>query len=98
MPTDPVDLSRVRTIPLTVRPNKVSLTKFAKPPRKGQSAADFLAGLPVLGESELYDEVCDRLGATDDGSRASAIELAFEGLYLARKIGKDSDGAETVYG
>ena len=62
------------------------------------TARDFLAGLPVLGESELYDEVCDRLDADDDGSRASAIELAFEGLYLARKIGKDSDGAETVYG
>ena len=62
------------------------------------TARDFLAGLPVLGESELYDEVCDRLGADDDGSRASAIELAFEGLYLARKIGKDADGAETVYG
>ncbi|QBR92163.1 ATP-binding protein [Nocardioides euryhalodurans] len=62
------------------------------------SARDFLAGLPVLGESELYDEVCDRLGATDDGTRAAAIELALEGLYLARRIGKESDGAETVYG
>ena len=65
----------------------------------GQVAArDFLAGLPVLGESDLYDQVCDRLGATDDGSRAAAIELALEGLYLARRIGKDSDGGETVYG
>lgn len=62
------------------------------------TARDFLTGLPVLGESELYDEVCDRLGATNDGERAGAIELALEGLYLARKIGKDSDGAETVYG
>ncbi|MGZ5400264.1 MAG: magnesium chelatase, partial [Nocardioides sp.] len=67
------------------------------------TARDFLAGLPVLppieqGESDLYDQVCDRLGADDDGNRASAIELAFEGLYLARKIGKDTDGAETVYG
>ncbi|HTW17225.1 MAG TPA: sigma 54-interacting transcriptional regulator [Nocardioides sp.] len=62
------------------------------------TARDFLAGLPVLGESELYDEVCDRLGARNDGERAAAIELALEGLYLARKIGKDSDGAETVYG
>ncbi|WP_340539690.1 ATP-binding protein [Nocardioides sp. GXZ039] len=62
------------------------------------TARDFLAGLPVLGESELYDDVCERLGATDDGARAGAIELALEGLYLARKIGKDSDGAETVYG
>jgi magnesium chelatase subunit I len=62
------------------------------------SARDFLAGLPVLGESELYDEVCDRLGATTDGTRASAIELALEGLYLARKVSKETDGRETVYG
>ena len=59
---------------------------------------DFLTGLPVLGESELYDDVCDRLGATNDGQRAGAIELALEGLYLARKVGKDTDGSETVYG
>ncbi|MFW5469335.1 magnesium chelatase [Knoellia sp. CPCC 206435] len=62
------------------------------------SARDFLAGLPVLGESDLYDQVTDRLGATDDGSRAGAIELALEGLYLARKIGKESGAGETVYG
>ncbi len=62
------------------------------------TARDFLTGLPVLGESELYDEVCDRLGARNDGQRAGAIELALEGLYLARKVGKDTDGSETVYG
>ena len=61
-------------------------------------ARDFLAGLPVLGESDLYDAVCDRLGATNDGERASALELALEGLYLARKIGKDTEAGETVYG
>ena len=61
-------------------------------------ARDFLAGLPVLGESDLYDQITDRLGATEDGSRAGAIELALEGLYLARKIGKESGGGETVYG
>jgi len=67
------------------------------------SARDFLAGLPTLGESELYDDVCARLGASNDGERAGAIELALEGLYLARRIGKtESDGgpngAEVVYG
>ena len=61
-------------------------------------ARDFLAGLPVLGESELYDELCDRLCAANDGERASAIELALEGLYLARKVGKETSGSETVYG
>ena len=67
------------------------------------TARDFLTGLPALppvedSESDLYDQVCDRLGATSDGERASAIELALEGLYLARKVSKDSDGGETVYG
>jgi len=62
------------------------------------SARDFLAGLPRLGESDLYDQVCERLGATTDGARAGAIELALEGLYLARKIGKDADAGEVVYG
>ena len=62
------------------------------------TARDFLSGLPVLGESDLYDQVTDRLGATNDGERASAIELALEGLYLARKVSKESAGGETVYG
>jgi magnesium chelatase subunit I len=62
------------------------------------SARDFLMGLPVLGESDLYDQVCDRLDARNDGERAGAIELALEGLYLARKISKESGGGETVYG
>ena len=37
-------------------------------------------------------------GSDAGGERAAAIELALEGLYLARKIGKDSAGGETVYG
>jgi len=62
------------------------------------TARDFLGGLPVLGESEVYDEVCDRLDATNDGERAGAIELALEGLFLAQKVSKESDGGETIYG
>ena len=62
------------------------------------AAADVLASLPDLGDSTVYEEVAQRLGATDEGERASAMELALEGLYLARKVGKESDGSETVYG
>ena len=62
------------------------------------SAIDFLTGLPMLGESELYDEVCDRLDATNDGERAGAIELALEGLFLAQKVSKESGDGEVVYG
>jgi magnesium chelatase subunit I len=62
------------------------------------AARDFLAGLPSLGESELYDDICDRLAARSDGQRAGAIELALEGLYLARRVSKESGGGEAVYG
>ncbi len=62
------------------------------------SARDVLAGLPALGESELYDQICDRLGASNDGERAGAVELALEGLYLARRVSKETGGGETVYG
>ncbi|MGL5811347.1 MAG: magnesium chelatase [Nocardioides sp.] len=67
------------------------------------AAGDLLVGLPSLppseaGESDLYDQVAVRLGAVTDGERACAVELALEGLYLIRKIGKDSADGETVYG
>ena len=62
------------------------------------TAREFLDGLPPLDEAPLYDEIAERFGATDDGRRASAIELALEGLYLLRRISKDSDDGETIYG
>ncbi|MFP7761201.1 magnesium chelatase [Marisediminicola sp. LYQ85] len=62
------------------------------------AARDFLAGLPALGESQLYDQICERLGAANDGERAGAIELALEGLYLGRRVSKESGGGETIYG
>jgi magnesium chelatase subunit I len=62
------------------------------------TARQLLDDLPMLGESELYDDVCDALGADGEGEEAAALELALEGLYLARKVGKDTDGGEVVYG
>lgn len=61
------------------------------------TAAEFLDALPPLAEA-TYDEVAARLGATSSGQRASAIELALEGLYLARRIAKESGDGETIYG
>lgn len=62
------------------------------------SATEFLADLPSLDGADLYDQICERLEATTEGERASAIELALEGLYLARRISKESDEGQTIYG
>lgn len=61
-------------------------------------AKEFLAGLPGLEGSTLYDDIAERIGATNDGERACAIELALEGLYLVRKVSKQSGDGETIYG
>ncbi|QIX27795.1 magnesium chelatase [Nocardioides sp. JQ2195] len=62
------------------------------------TARELLDALPQLGESEFYETVDERFETTNDGERASAIELALEGLFLARKISKESVDGETVYG
>ncbi|MDT0202269.1 magnesium chelatase [Nocardioides sp. AE5] len=63
------------------------------------TAVELLQGLPVLGESDFYEQIVERFSATNAGERASAIELALEGLFLARKVSKEtSDAGETTYG
>ena len=59
------------------------------------SAKDVLAALPDL---PVLDAITDRLGASTDGERAAAVELALEALYLAKRIDKTSGEGETVYG
>ncbi|WP_197059894.1 ATP-binding protein [Prescottella defluvii] len=59
------------------------------------TAKALLGELPDL---EVLDEVATRLGAQSDGERASAAELALEGLYLARRISKNPDeNGQAVY-
>lgn len=62
------------------------------------SAKEFLEGLPSLRGSSLYDDIAARIDASNDGERACAIELALEGLYLARRVSKQSGDGETIYG
>ncbi|MGO1950654.1 MAG: magnesium chelatase [Mycobacteriaceae bacterium] len=62
------------------------------------TASDFLAGLPELGDPDLYGTIQDRVGASGDGEKAAAVELALEALFLARRVDKETLGGDTVYG
>ncbi|MFI8567475.1 ATP-binding protein [Rhodococcus sp. NPDC078407] len=54
--------------------------------------------LDELPDVEVIGDIHERLGATSDGEKAAAVELALEGLYLARRISKDPDDeGQTVY-
>jgi hypothetical protein len=53
-----IDLTRIRTIPLEARSNKVSVEVFAEPARKGRTFADFLDSIPhFLAGNDLRDVV-----------------------------------------
>jgi len=62
----PLDLGRVRTYPLDLRPSKVAKAALGQPARKGRTFAEFLDGLPaILAARDLRDiaaEIAARLG------------------------------------
>src|SRR5690348_12467214 len=66
---EPVDLSRVRTVPLAARTNKVALAGFARPPAAGRTVADFLAGLPDILAGRDFREVVAAVVAARRGRR-----------------------------
>ncbi|GHP16694.1 magnesium chelatase [Rhodococcus sp. NKCM2511] len=54
--------------------------------------------LDELPDVSVIGDITERLKATSDGEKAAAVELALEGLYLARRISKDpDDDGQTVY-
>jgi magnesium chelatase subunit I len=62
------------------------------------AARDVLTALPEL---PLLQQVAERLDVRVDdapGRIASAVELALESLYLAKKVGKETDDDGSVYG
>ncbi|PTM90720.1 sigma 54-interacting transcriptional regulator [Dietzia psychralcaliphila] len=62
------------------------------------TAAEFLGALPELSDPGLYDRISERQGATTVGQRAGAIELALEGLFLSRRLSKETGDGAAVYG
>ncbi|MGW9551595.1 sigma 54-interacting transcriptional regulator [Citricoccus zhacaiensis] len=65
-------------------------------PEEGSTAGDLTAGDLTVG----HNAGGQAPGASGQalGHRAGAIELALEGLYLARELSKESDDGQTIYG
>jgi|GEM_PF-15539 len=54
---EPIDLKRVRTVPLQARKNKVAWEQFARPPQPGCTFAEFLTSLPHILAGQDFREV-----------------------------------------
>jgi hypothetical protein len=78
---DPVDLKRVRTIPLGDRANKVALEGFAKPPAEGRSVAAFLDALPHIYAGEDFRKV---VGAIVRARQAGRPVIAGIGAHVLK--------------
>ena len=66
---DGIDPSRIRTVPLSHRANKVSATDFAQPPGGRGDFAAFLDSLPHILEAQSFLAVVDALVAAARGER-----------------------------
>jgi hypothetical protein len=78
---EPVDLSRVRTIPLQARANKVATEGFARPPKAGRSFAEFLASLPGILAGEQFRQV---VGAVVNARRAGRPVILGMGAHIIK--------------
>jgi hypothetical protein len=74
-PTPEADLSKVRTVPVRRRANKVSPKDFAKPPAADRSFHAFIAALPDILVARDFVRVVDAIVAAARQKRAVVIML-----------------------
>ena len=73
---DEADLSRVRTVPIARRPNKVRAEEFATPPTAlGHSFTDFLDSLPDVLVARDFRRVVDAVADAKRRERAVVVML-----------------------
>ena len=69
------DLSKVRTIPVAGRPNKVSTAEFASPPGPERSFGAFVRSLPDVLKAGDFRKVVDAVVAAHRAKRAVIVML-----------------------
>jgi hypothetical protein len=69
------DLARVRTVPISTRPNKVVAEEFASPPGDDRSFAAFLRGLPHVLVARDFLHVADAIASATRRKRGVVAML-----------------------
>jgi len=69
------DLSKVRTVPIQGRANKVGPADFAQPPHTDRSFRAFLEALPDVLEAKSFNAVVDAIVAASRARRAVVVML-----------------------
>ncbi len=69
------DLSKVRTVPVSVRPNKVRAQDFAVPPAEDRSFAAFVRSLPDVLKAQDFDRVVEAVVQAKRAGRAVIVMM-----------------------
>ena len=80
-PHDEADFSRIRTVPVARRPNKVRAEEFARPARAGGSFVDFLDSLPDILKAADFRAIVDAIA---DAARAQRAVVAMIGGHVTK--------------
>ena len=75
------DFSKIRTVPVAQRPNKVRAEEFARAPRAGASFADFVDSLPDILKAADFRAVVD---AIVEAARAKRAVVAMIGGHVTK--------------
>jgi hypothetical protein len=60
-PPPEIDPSRIRTVPVAQRTNRVAAAEFALPPGENRGFADFIHSLPRILEAKSFLAICDAI-------------------------------------
>ncbi len=74
-PPREIDLARVRTVPISVRPNKVRAEEFSAAPGQDRSFAAFLKALPDVLKAQDFRKVVDAVVRAATRKRAVIVML-----------------------
>ncbi|MBK7905354.1 MAG: hypothetical protein IPJ78_02190 [Gemmatimonadetes bacterium] len=74
-PPREIDLARVRTVPIAVRPNKVRAEEFAKAPGEDRSFGAFITALPDVLKAQDFRRVVDAVVRAAKRKRAVIVML-----------------------
>jgi len=69
------NLAKIRTVPVTRRPNKVSADEFAKPPGRDKSFHAFIESLPDILVARDFKRVVDALATASHRKRGVIVML-----------------------
>ena len=86
---DPLDFSKVKTIPLDTRPSKVTLSDAATPWMHGGTLHSFLSSLPAILGAKDFREVVQAIADASASSVADATAEAEVLVITIRPVGEE---------